>query len=140
MFKPNFKRKLDKKPSFTLVEVLVAMIILMMLIGGMVRIEISNIRLADSGKKQLQAAGLARGGLNLVRTIRDTNILTTNPNIFDGITVLTPPTVPTTPQYLKKTGDTWSLTTTSTEGTYYRLGNNTPIDGTTYTVEVTITN
>lgn len=131
------KKLESKRASFTLVEVLVAMAILMMLIGAMVGIEVTNIRLADSGKKQLQATGLARGALNLVRTIRDTNILNGRA-AFTGPEASPPYSLDSasaTKKYLKKTGNTWSLTTvTSPAPTYYQK----TLDGTTYTVEVTV--
>jgi len=119
-------KKLRK--SFTLVEVIVAMVILMMIIGGMARIEISNIRLADSGKKQLQATGLARGALNSVRTIRDTNILKSDPDTFAGIDKPVSPAPPAI-KHLVEASSQWSLQNGNTTQT---------IDGTTYTVEITI--
>jgi len=130
--KANVKLQMKNRKSFTLVEILVSLAILMMLVGAMVNIEVSNIKLADSGKRQLQATGLARGALNLTRTIRDTSILQ-NPT---GDPFANVPTG--TPQYLKKTGDTWSLTTTPTAATYYPPNNINPLDGTVYTVEITV--
>lgn len=126
---------MKKRNSFTLVEILVALAILMLLVGSMAGIEISNIKLADSGKRQLQATGLARGALNLVRTIRDTNVLQRKIGnaVFDGLTA------DGVTKYLNEKADhTWELTTNPAATTYYPLNNTNPLDGTTYTVEVTV--
>lgn len=127
--KYQMKKLKSKRASFTLVEVLVSMVILMMLIGGMVRIEISNTRLADSGKKQLQATGLARGQLNLVRTIRDFNILN-GISVFDEMDLPDPPTSQPNIKHLYEINGRQILERSSTSKS---------IDGTDYTIEITVT-
>jgi len=75
----------SKRPAFTLVELLVALSIILLMITAAVSIETRYIKMASQIKHQLQAYNFAESRLNLVRQIRDTNILTNNPNVFNEI-------------------------------------------------------
>jgi len=59
------------KSGFTLVEVLIAMVILVVIIGAVTLIEQKNIGFSSSGKYQTQANGLAAEGLNVIKQIAD---------------------------------------------------------------------
>jgi prepilin-type N-terminal cleavage/methylation domain-containing protein len=61
--------------GFTLVEVLVAMVILVLIIGAVTLIESKNINFSASSKFQTQANGVATEGLNIVKSIADQNKL-----------------------------------------------------------------
>lgn len=64
-----------KLQGFTLVEVLIAMVILVSIIGAVTLIESKNISFSSSGKYQTQANGLAAEGLNVIKQIADENKL-----------------------------------------------------------------
>lgn len=57
--------------AFTLVEVLVAVVILVLVIGAITAVESGNIKTSTSGKFQVQANGLAVGATNIVKQIAD---------------------------------------------------------------------
>lgn len=122
--------KFQKRKSFTLVEVLVAVAILMLMIGATIGVEVASIKVADTGKRQLQATGLARGALNLVRTIRDTNILNSR-SAFKSIDITAPDVI----KYLNEDTEnhTWSLS--DDINSTYKVQT---LDGTEYTIEVTV--
>lgn len=63
------------KNSFTLVEVLVAVAILAGVIGAAAAIEARNISSSSQNKRQIEALGLAQQGLNLSKSISDSNKL-----------------------------------------------------------------
>lgn len=74
------KKTFTTKLGFTLVEVLIAMVILVAIIGAVTMIESKNISFSSSSKYQTQANGLAAEGLNVVKQIADKNKLE-NPSI-----------------------------------------------------------
>lgn len=74
--------------SFTLVEVLVALFIILLVIGAASGIEVSYMRLGDSTRHTIQANSIAQEGLDLVKLIRDKN-LTNNVNSFLGFPLST---------------------------------------------------
>lgn len=63
------------KKAFTLIEVLVAVGILALVIGGAASIEVQNIKSSSSNKRQVEALGLAQQGLNLTKSVNDTDKL-----------------------------------------------------------------
>lgn len=70
--------------SFTLVEVLIGALILALVIGAVSAIEASHIKTSTQGKRQLEALGLAQQGLNLSKSINDSNKLDqANPGLPD---------------------------------------------------------
>ena len=75
MFKKNMLQttyyQLPARRGFTLIEVLVSIVILVVVIGGIVALEVGNIRTGTSSKFVLQANGLGQEGMNLVKAIGD---------------------------------------------------------------------
>lgn len=67
--------KKNNQKGFTLVEVLVAVGILVMLIGGAVKMDSFSVWTSSSNRYKTQAIGLAQEGINAVRAIRDQNLL-----------------------------------------------------------------
>lgn len=63
--------KLTTKKGFTLVEVLVSIVILVVVIGGIVALESGNIKTGTSSKYNLQANGLGQQTFNAVKSIGD---------------------------------------------------------------------
>ncbi len=93
---------LKHKNGFTMVEVLVAVIILAGVIGAAAAIETRNTTSSSQNKRQLEALGLAQQGLNLSKSINDSNKLDqTNPGLPDPgtseknyqLSTITPPTL-----------------------------------------------
>lgn len=149
MFK---KQELKFRKSFTLIEVLISVTVLTLVVGAMFTVELMNLKIADTSGHQLEATGLARSALNLVKSIRDENILTSS-DTFTGIEKKTDASGNNIPQYLNlNSSGKWELNTTpatssfATEtldehpgGTEDRDGNPIPAySGTTYTIEITV--
>lgn len=63
----------NNQKGFTLIEVLVALSILIFVALGVFQLVIRSKQLADIGREQFVATNIAREGLELVRTLRDTN-------------------------------------------------------------------
>lgn len=94
--------------GFTLVEVLIAVVILALVIGAAAMAESLNIRTGGTNKRQLEALGLAQQGLNLSKSIGDNDKLNKT-TIFPTPTVTTyyqlnPSS--TTPQFITPTSST----------------------------------
>ncbi|MEK7143092.1 MAG: prepilin-type N-terminal cleavage/methylation domain-containing protein [Patescibacteria group bacterium] len=68
--------------GFTLIEVLLAAMILVVAIGAGVAVEKGSIKSGVLTRHRTQAVGLAQEGQNLVRSIRDSSILSSDPNIW----------------------------------------------------------
>jgi prepilin-type N-terminal cleavage/methylation domain-containing protein len=74
---------MNKKLGFTLVEVLVAVVILVVVIGGVTALESGNIKTGTSGKFNIQANGLAQEGANIVKSLDDNTNKLGNSNSGD---------------------------------------------------------
>jgi len=91
--------------GFTLIEILIAVLILSTVVASAVLIERQIIRSGTVNKHRFQATGLAQEGLNLTRSIRDTN-LATDANVWENMGGDSP----SDKSYkLEKSGDRWIL-------------------------------
>lgn len=61
--------------GFTLIEVLISVVILVLVITAIVSVETGNIKIGTSSKYTIQANGLGQEGVNLVKAISDKKIL-----------------------------------------------------------------
>lgn len=68
------RRERSESRGFTMIEVLLATMILVVAIGAGVAVKKGSLKSGVSNRHKTQAVGLAQGGLNLVRSIRDTNL------------------------------------------------------------------
>ena len=64
-----------RKKGFTLVEVLVATVILVIVIGAVTAVETSNIKIDSSNKYQIQANGVGQEGVAILRSLNDAKAL-----------------------------------------------------------------
>ena len=64
-----------KRKSFTIIEVLIGAVILALVGVGAIAVEKEFMQSSSYNKQKLQAVGLAQEGLNLTRSIFDTNII-----------------------------------------------------------------
>jgi prepilin-type N-terminal cleavage/methylation domain-containing protein len=75
MFKKNMVQttyyQLPARKGFTLIEVLVSIVILVVVIGGIVALESGNIKTGTSSKFNIQANGLGQEAMNIVKGIGD---------------------------------------------------------------------
>lgn len=62
---------MKKRFAFTLVEVLIAVVILVIVIGGFIAVETGNIKVGTSSKYNVQANGLGQEGINIVKSLSD---------------------------------------------------------------------
>ena len=78
-------RILNKKKGFTLLEVIVA--ILVVIVGVLAAYTVTQkiIFYTYRSSSRLTAAYLAQEGIEIVRNIRDTNWLQLNDRVFDGL-------------------------------------------------------
>lgn len=76
---------LGRQRGFTLIEVLIATMLLAMIVGAAALIEKQNLHSGSYNKHKLQATGLAQEGLNLVRSIRDTNLVNSESDTWTGL-------------------------------------------------------
>lgn len=67
--------KQDKQFGFTLVELIIAIAVFTVGIMGAFTLALANLRIARENQDRVIAADLAREGLELMRNIRDTNLL-----------------------------------------------------------------
>jgi len=63
------------KKAFTLVEVLIATVILVIVIGAVTAVESTNIKIDSSNKYQIQANGVGQEGVATVRSLIDAHTL-----------------------------------------------------------------
>jgi prepilin-type N-terminal cleavage/methylation domain-containing protein len=63
------------KKAFTLIEVLIATVILVVVIGAIVAVETGNIKLGSSSKYKLQANGVGQAAINTVKSIGETTLV-----------------------------------------------------------------
>jgi len=63
------------KKAFTLIEVLVAVVILAAVIGAAAAVEVKNTRSSSTNKRQIEALGLAQEGLSGTKAVKDTDKL-----------------------------------------------------------------
>ena len=79
------KEKLNFKKAFTLVETLVAVMILSIAVVGPMFSSAQNIKLASFSQNQLVAFYLGQEAIEYVRNVRDTNLIGGN-NWLNGLT------------------------------------------------------
>ncbi len=75
--------KIDNKKGFTLIEVLIALGVFSVAIMAGFALAMSNLRIARENYDRVLAANLAREGIELVRSIRDSNWLKIDANEID---------------------------------------------------------
>lgn len=77
--------KVKIKSGFTLVEVLVATVILVIVIGGFASVETANIKTGTSSKYTIQANALDQQDMNIVKSIIDkVKLDNNNANVYAG--------------------------------------------------------
>src|SRR3972149_10333481 len=81
----------SESKGFTLIEVLIAVLILALAVAAAVIVERSSLRSDSLHRHRFQATGLAQQGLNLARSIRDTNVIggATGGGIWDNLGYVT---------------------------------------------------
>ena len=79
------KRAFSPKKGFSLLEILVSVFVLSTALIAVVNLTASSLSLFLSSQYRVIAASLAQEGVELVRNIRDTNILLGSSNVFQGI-------------------------------------------------------
>ena len=60
-----------RKNGFTLVEVLIALVILIIVIIGVYSVESGNIKFTTTNKYKIQANGIGQEGVNIVKSLND---------------------------------------------------------------------
>ena len=120
--------------GFTLIEVLIATMLLAMIVGAAALIEKQNLGSGSYNKHKLQATGLAQEGLNLVRSIRDTNLVNSESDVWKDMGESSP-VIPPLHYRLDKPAGKWVLNQvnppTVAEDTFL-------LDGITYTRKIYI--
>ena len=81
------KEKLNFKKAFTLVETLVAVMILSIAVVGPMFSSAQNIKLASFSQNQLVAFYLGQEAIEYVRNVRDTNLISPSGDWLNGVTV-----------------------------------------------------
>ena len=69
------KKPFKLSKSFTIIEVLIGAVILALVGVGAIAVEKEYMQSSSYNKQKLQAVGLAQEGLNLTRSIFDTNVI-----------------------------------------------------------------
>ena len=73
-----------RKNGFTLVEVLIALVILIIVIIGVYSVESGNIKFTTTNKYKIQANGIGQEGVNIVKSLNDqVRIGNSNPTTAD---------------------------------------------------------
>lgn len=96
--------------GFTLIEILIASVILAMVFGATALVEKQSLGSGSYNQHKLQAVGLAQEGINLTRSIRDTNLLKGDPAWTNLIG-----TDPAISYMLEPDGTGWKLVTVGTQ-------------------------
>ncbi|AKM81890.1 TPA: prepilin-type cleavage/methylation domain-containing protein [Candidatus Berkelbacteria bacterium] len=117
-----------KSKGFTLVELLVAIGILLLVLGGAVGVEVLNIRLAAYTKHQQTATNIAEGQINKVKSARDAKLLGSSTGYSDFLDLISD----YTKSYrLNNTAGVWAVSQIADQSSFpMSLGN------TTYNVKI----
>lgn len=75
-YRPNFNKMIEAKKSFTLLETLVAIYVILFGLVSFITLSTESLKAVSVFRSQLIATNLAQEGLELVRNKRDTNFLT----------------------------------------------------------------
>ncbi|MEK7142927.1 MAG: vWA domain-containing protein [Patescibacteria group bacterium] len=95
--------------GFTLIEVLIAVMILALAVAAAVIVERTSLRSDSLHRHRFQATGLAQQGLNLARSIRDTNVIggATGTDIWNNLGGVDP--ISGQAYKLQQTGSQWEI-------------------------------